>query len=154
MTLYNASNPSREFLDTLVSLCQEPDVLSQANSKIRIRSPIGISVFESSSMLKKLDRMQSFARNSIIVAGNEPLHARCDEKACGSESQCINAVSLPKADQSATQMNKSTTFESHQIKILKDKVPTRDSINETARIQSILNHKVANISRNFSFFAK
>lgn len=51
MKRYNKSNPDRGFIDTVIAVCQEPDVLSSKSSSIRIRSPIKLAVSSQTSIL-------------------------------------------------------------------------------------------------------
>lgn len=62
MKEYNATNPDKRFVDTVMAVCQEPDVLSRKDSNIRIRSPIKLSLSRQSTvLLKELIRTQSAA---------------------------------------------------------------------------------------------
>lgn len=60
MKKYNKDDPDRGFIDTVIAVCKEPDILSTKGSSIRIRSPIKLAVSARTSiLLDQLVRTQS-----------------------------------------------------------------------------------------------
>lgn len=66
--LYSSSAPEREFVDTMIAMCHEPDVLSRRGSTIRTRSPIKLNIYRTNTaVLDELVQIQSFVTEPIAV---------------------------------------------------------------------------------------
>lgn len=68
MALYNESSRlNRDFMETLVAMCQDADTLLRTDSTICIRSPIELLVCRSTSIAEQSDRIHLFAADSTVV---------------------------------------------------------------------------------------
>lgn len=108
MEKHNGSNSDKRFVDTVMEICQDADVLSRRDSNIRIRSPIKLSLSRmSSGLLNELVRKQSTAVEQLKTKRKGAIRPSANAIAVGKGNASIRtqrkrspAEILPRLDDS------------------------------------------------------